>query len=107
MKRKMTNAIGGLAVISTLLSAGINTAVGQTDYPRAGWETHLTPMGHGVNGTATILDERTIRLTHFSYDGAAPDMYVYLATNKTSAAFQNGGLNHSPSRTVHRRIIKE
>lgn len=96
MKRKMTNAIGWLAVVSTLLSAGINTAVGQTDYPRAGWETHLTQTGHGVKGTATILNERTIRLTHFSYDGAAPDMYVYLATNQTSAAFQNGGLTISP-----------
>lgn len=68
----------------------------QGAYPRAGWETHLTQTGHGVNGTATILDERTIQLTHFSYDGFAPDMYVYLATNRTTAAFLNGGLTAGP-----------
>ena len=62
----------------------------QTSYPRAGWETHLIPAGHNVKGTATILDARTIRLTHFSYDGTAPDMYVYVGTNRTSEAMLNG-----------------
>jgi hypothetical protein len=77
-------------MIVMLLSSFVATTLGQTAYPRAGWETHLTQTGHGVKGTATILDERTIRLTHFSYDGVAPDMYVYLATNRTSAAFLEG-----------------
>jgi len=76
--------------------AAETAAIAQTTYPRAGWETHLTQTGHGVKGTATILDERSIRLTHFSYDGAAPYMYVYLATNQTAAAFDIGGLTASP-----------
>jgi hypothetical protein len=73
-----------------LVAIGGSAAVGQTNYPRTGWETHLTQAGHGVKGTATILDERTIRLTHFSYDGLEPDMYVYLGTNQSSVAFLNG-----------------
>ena len=77
-----------MVVFAMLCGAGPVSA--QTDYARAGWETHLIPMGHGVKGTATILDERTIRLTHFSYDGRAPDMYVYLGTNQSSVAFLNG-----------------
>jgi hypothetical protein len=83
-------------IVVGLLVVGSCDAAGQTPYPRAGWETHFTQLGHGVRGTATILDERTIRLTHFSYDGLAPDMYVYLATNLTSAAFRNSGLTASP-----------
>lgn len=74
--------------IAVLLAIGVAEATAQTNYPRAGWETHLTQTGHGVKGTATILDERTIRLTHFSYDGAAPDMYVYLATNRNYRRFR-------------------
>jgi hypothetical protein len=75
---------------TVLLAVSVSHAVAQTNYPRAGWETHFTQTGHGVKGTATILDERTIRLTHFSYDGFAPDMFVYLATNQSSPAFLNG-----------------
>lgn len=84
------------AVLATLVALAPSNALAQTAYPRAGWETHLTQTGHGVRGTATIVDERTIRLTHFSYDGFAPDMYVYLATNQTAAAFDKSGLTASP-----------
>src|SRR5262245_5271916 len=83
-------------LVAILLAAGVGEMIGQTNYPRSGWETTLTQTGHGVSGTATILDERTIRLTHFSYDGFAPDMYVYLGTNLTIAAFLEGGLTASP-----------
>src|SRR6188474_2004484 len=58
-----------IALALSLLNADI--ALAQTSYARADWDTHMTPMGHGVKGTATILDSRTIVLTHFSYDGAA------------------------------------
>ena len=83
-------------LVAILLAAGVGKMIGQTNYPRAGWETTLTQTGHGVSGTATILDERTVRLTHFSYDGLAPDMYVYLGTNLTIGAFLEGGLTASP-----------
>src|SRR5262245_65678512 len=83
-------------LVAVLLAVGVGRMIGQTNYTRAGWETTLTQTGHGVSGTATIIDERTIRLTHFSYDGLAPDMYVYLGTNLTIAAFLEGGLTASP-----------
>ena len=83
-------------LVTALFTAVVDSALGQTNYPRAGWETALTQTAHGVSGTATILDERTIRLTHFSYDGFAPDLYVYVATNLTSAAILEGGLTVSP-----------
>ncbi len=79
-----------LTMALTLSLLNTHIVLAQTSYPRAGWDTHMTPMGHGVKGTATILDSRTVVLTHFSYDGAAPDMYVYLGTNQSSTAFLNG-----------------
>jgi hypothetical protein len=87
-----------LTIALTLSLLNTNIVLAQTSYARAGWDTHMTPMGHGVKGTATILDSRTIVLTHFSYDGTAPDMYVYLGTNQSSTAFLNG-LTVSPRLT--------
>ena len=92
--RMVARRLGAGFIAALLLVAP--AAFAQGVYPRAGWETHFTQTGHGVKGTATILDERTIRLTHFSYDGFAPDMYVYLATNLTAAAFLTGSLTASP-----------
>jgi electron transfer DM13 len=86
-------------LVVALLAVTVVSVSAQTNYPRTGWETILTQTGHGVSGTATILNERTIRLTRFSYDGLAPDMYVYLSTNLTSAAFLESGLTISPRLT--------
>jgi hypothetical protein len=93
-----TNPKFRYAVLITIFWALSHSVLlhGQSTYPRAGWETHLTQLGHKVAGTATIVDERTIRLTHFSYDGFAPMMYVYLATNQTASAFRNHGLIIGP-----------
>lgn len=94
----MFNDLRFVAWMSAALWFGSAMAMAQ-GYARAGWETHLTQLGHGVKGTVTIVDERTLRLTHFSYDGFAPDMFVYLATNQTTAAFLNGSLTASPRLT--------
>ena len=77
-------------VLAILMAVLAGTALGQSSYPRAGWETHLSEAGHGVSGTVTMVDERTLRLTHFNYDGHAPDMFVYVGTNKTRNAFRTG-----------------
>ena len=97
MTPRIARALGmaGTCVLVVLMTL---SAPAQSTYPRAGWETHLTVLAHGVTGTATIVDERTIRLTHFRYDGAAPDMFVYVGTNLSSAAFING-LQVSPRLT--------
>lgn len=49
--------------------AGRVTKVGQT--------ATLSQRAHGVKGTATIVDERTIELTDFSYDGGGIDVRIY------------------------------
>jgi hypothetical protein len=59
-------------------------------YPRAGWVAQLSTLQHGVSGTVTIVDERTLRLDAFNYDGGGPAVYLYLAGQDTNAAFTTG-----------------
>ncbi len=67
--------------------AGVITAA---PYARAGWTASLSTIFHGVTGTVTILDENSLQVDNFSYDGTAPSVYFYLGTEDTPAAFASG-----------------
>jgi hypothetical protein len=64
-------------------------------YPRANWVATLSTLQHRVSGTVTIVDERTLRLDNFNYDGTAPAVYVY-ATIVDSRASQIAGRSVGP-----------
>lgn len=57
---------------------------------RTGWRATLSTLAHGVSGTVTIVDNDTIRLDDFTYDGLGIAVYVYLGTADSNAAFTNG-----------------
>lgn len=59
-------------------------------YPRECYQATIPPGSHDAQGVATIVDERTIRVEHFTYDGGAPLVYFYLGAENTSSAFTNG-----------------
>ena len=59
-------------------------------YPREGYEAALSTLHHNVSGTAIIVDENTIRIEHFNYDGGGPAVYFYLGTEDSQAAFVSG-----------------
>ena len=59
-------------------------------YARAGWQARLSTLQHGVSGTVTIIDERTVRLSGFNYDGGGPQVYAYLGRDDTAASFASG-----------------
>lgn len=59
-------------------------------YARAGWVATLSKLAHGVSGTVTIVDSRTLRLSNFQYDGGGPQVYAYLGREDSSAAYQAG-----------------
>ena len=44
-----------------------------------GFSGTFTTYAHGVKGTATIIDDCTIQITEFSYDGQGPDVFFYAA----------------------------
>jgi hypothetical protein len=79
-----------------LLIAGISalalstTAFAELPYARSAWEAHLPPGSHSAQCVATIIDDRTIHIEHFTYDGGGPAVYFYLGATNSTPAFDNG-----------------
>lgn len=73
--------------------AGVSFGSGSFEppgYPRAGYSATLPPGAHSTHGVVTIVDERTLRLDNFHYDGTAPQVYVNLGVDSSNASFLNG-----------------
>ncbi|MEW6999126.1 DM13 domain-containing protein [Colwelliaceae bacterium BS250] len=62
-----------------------------SDHSMVGYSASFATFAHDVSGTATIIDNCTITITDFNYDGGGPDVYIYAAINHqygSDAAFQ-------------------
>lgn len=72
------------------LSLGTDTNC-STSHSNVGRSGMLATFQHGVSGTVTIIDDCTIEITGFNYDGGGPQVYFYAGTNgdyTASNAFQ-------------------
>jgi hypothetical protein len=49
-------------------------------HPRVGWTAELTEQAHNGGGTAEIIDDCTVRITNFTYDGQGLEARIYGAT---------------------------
>ena len=78
----------GLYILASVLIAHVAQA--GEPYARAGWQAEITNGDHQVQGVATIIDERTVQVEHFTYDGAEPLVYFYLGGNNSYEAFLTG-----------------
>ncbi|CAM2069603.1 DM13 domain-containing protein [Sulfidibacter corallicola] len=66
----------------------VQVTVTAAEDPRIGTVATLRNSAtYGISGRAVIVDERTIRLENFSYNGGGPDVRVYLGLNND---FVNG-----------------
>lgn len=79
---------GTLAGAVTLALA--TTSLAGTLYSRAAWTATLPPGLHDVEATVTVIDDRTLQVEGFTYDGTAPAAYFYLGTAQSNTAFANG-----------------
>ncbi|MCA9565439.1 MAG: DM13 domain-containing protein, partial [Myxococcales bacterium] len=59
---------------------GDGTGCGST-HPHIGWVADLETHFHGVSGRATIVDDCTIEITNFNFDGGGVDVRVYGAND--------------------------
>ena len=59
-------------------------------YGRSAWVAELLPGGHQAQGTVTIIDERTVQVENFTYDGLAPAVYFYLGETDSHQSFVDG-----------------
>ena len=84
---------GAISIWCAIFSVNFSSASFQppaATYDRAGWVAQLPSGAHQVQGRATIITERIIRVENFTYDGTAPAVYFYLGGNNTYQAFLNG-----------------
>ena len=80
-------------LLSSLVIAGLIVAVvpaALAEYPRAGWSAELATYFHDVSGTVTIIDDRTLLVEHFTFDGGGPAVYFYLGATDSNVDFENG-----------------
>jgi hypothetical protein len=57
-----------------------------TTHEKVGHSGFFNTFAHNVSGKATIIDDCTIEITQFSYDGGGPDVYFYGAENHEYAS---------------------
>jgi len=88
----VANLIANSGTVNTML-VDANTAIahlvatvtpgGCTRYhATVGWVASLVTIAHNVSGQATIVDDCTIRIDNFNYDGGGlPDVFVYAGLN--------------------------
>jgi hypothetical protein len=54
-----------------------NLKVCTTEHEKVGHSGFFNTLAHNVSGKATIIDDCTIEINQFSYDGGGPDVYFY------------------------------
>ena len=69
---------GGDATTPVVTNTPNVTACGGKTSAKVGKSLNLSTLGHNVSGKATVVDDCTIQLTNFNYDGGGlPDVYVW------------------------------
>jgi hypothetical protein len=58
--------------------------------PQIGWRAELSRDFHDVSGTVTIVDDDTIRVDDFTFDGGGISVYFYLGAEDTRSSFTSG-----------------
>jgi len=58
-----------------------DTASNPTTNPLVGTTATFSNFTHNIGGTLTLLDDRTIQITNFTYDGGGPAVYFYTGTD--------------------------
>lgn len=55
-------------------------------HPYVGRQASFTTRFHNVSGTLTVLDDCTLEVQNFNYDGQGPAVYFYAATDRLYSA---------------------
>ena len=68
---------GGDATPAAAATPNVQACGGKTS-AKVGKTLNLNSLSHGVSGKATVVDDCTIQLSNFNYDGGGlPDVYVW------------------------------
>lgn len=83
-----------------VLDSDDNAACGST-HTLAGRKGHLTALEHVAPGArVSIVDDCTVRITNFTYDGEAPDGSWIAAAANTASSLEAGQTLSAPLRSA-------
>lgn len=66
----------------TLQDNGLLNSGCSSDHPYVGRTAEFSTLAHGVSGTLSILDDCTLEVTMFNYDGLGPSVSFYTGVNQ-------------------------
>ncbi|WP_440874835.1 DM13 domain-containing protein [Thalassotalea sp. PLHSN55] len=66
-----------------------------------GWSGFFSTQSHNVAGKATVIDDCTIEVSQFYYDGGGPEVYFYAAKNNDFASDQAFAISSRITGTVY------
>lgn len=75
---------------NTSTPAPADTSSNSATNPLVGTTATFTNFTHNIGGTLTLLDDRTIQVTNFTYDGGGPAVYFYTGTDGGYSPSQGG-----------------
>ena len=58
--------------------------------PGVGYQAQLSTIARNVSGTVTILDDDSVRVDNFTYNGRGGAVYFFLGTSDSDTAFESG-----------------
>jgi len=80
-----------IPLLAIMVTMGLGQAArAQGLYSRAAWTGNIRFGEHSVQAFVTIVNDHTLQVEHFTYDGTAPLVYFYLGAGNTSPDFENG-----------------
>ena len=52
------------------------------DHPSVGSEAEFSMLAHNVSGTLNVIDNCTLQITNFNYDGRGPDVFFFAGVSQ-------------------------
>lgn len=59
----------------------IDTTGNTSENSKVGNVSTFSTIAHAVSGTVTVIDDRTLQITNFNYDGGGPSVFFYLGSD--------------------------
>ncbi len=69
-----------------------NTGNNPADHPLVGVSSEFSNFAHDISGILTIIDNRTLEISGFSYDGGGPSVYFYTGVDGNYRSSAGGRL---------------
>ncbi|CAN5228549.1 hypothetical protein BH23VER1_BH23VER1_06780 [soil metagenome] len=85
-----TRPLSTILAVAILMTGLAGQASAGVIFPGPGWEAILSTDFHQVSGRVTVIDEDTVMVEDFVYDGQGIDVYFYLGSEDSRPSFASG-----------------